>query len=102
MGCQNVFSGTLMVKEIFSSQEYQTSKYQKTNKLIEFSILDLVKNSDLFIDLGSISLFFSELKIDGTQMRLMVPKCVLTTHFAKAVVSSLHVESIQFLKPPHI
>lgn len=26
--------------------------------LIEFSILVLVKNSDLFIDLGSISLFF--------------------------------------------
>ena len=47
-----------LVKKIFSSQEYQTSKYQKTDMLIEFSILDLVKNSDLFIDLGSISLFF--------------------------------------------
>ena len=30
----------------------------------------------------------------GTLMRSMVPECVLTTHFAKAVVSSLHVESI--------
>ena len=32
----------------------------------------------------------------GTLMRSMVPKCVLTTHFAKAVVSSLHAESISF------
>ena len=34
----------------------------------------------------------------GTLMRSMVPKCVLTTHFANAVASSLHVESIPFFK----
>ena len=47
-----------MAREIISSQEYQTSKFQKTDKLIEFSILDLGKNSPLLIDFESISLFF--------------------------------------------
>ena len=49
-----------MAREIISSQEYQTSKFQKTDKLIEFSILDLAKNSPLLIDFESISLFFVE------------------------------------------
>ena len=50
----------LMAREIISSEEYQTSKCQKTDKLIEFSILDLAKNSPLLIDFDSISLFFVE------------------------------------------
>ena len=47
-----------VAREIISSQEYQTSKFQKTDKLIEFSVLDLAKNSPLLIDFESISLFF--------------------------------------------
>ena len=49
-----------LAREIISSQEYQTSKFQKTDKLIEFSVLDLAKNSPLLIDFESISLFFVE------------------------------------------
>ena len=58
MFCIDSQSQSQMAREIISSQEYQTSKFQKTDKLIEFSILDLAKNSPLLIDFESISLFF--------------------------------------------
>ena len=56
----DTFISLILAREIISSQEYQTSKFQKTDKLIEFSILDLAKNSPLLIDFESISLFFVE------------------------------------------
>ena len=50
-----------LASEIFSSQEYQTSKFQKTDMFIEFSMLDLAKNSPFVIVFQSISLFFCKL-----------------------------------------
>ena len=84
----------MMVPTVFNKTQARARKSifcVKSYKNVALIHLELIRDK-LKILFGAENVF------SGTLMRSMVPKCVLTTHFAKAVVSSLHVESIPFLK----